>query len=222
MHCYQGESREDAEEAGVSATRLMVLGVVRMQGRTHGYQVRRELLSWNADKWGNIKPGSIYHALKKMAAQGLLREVDPETGTGPDRTTYELTGDGDREFLDLLTASLAESRDDTQGGADFQAAVAFLPCLQRAMAVSLLGHRRTRLEGQRAAIADATERSTEWGQPAHIGSLYRMWAGQLDASIEWTSDEIRRLESGELVMADDEEASFGAPPAKTAGSDAKR
>ena len=47
----------------MSATRLLVLGVVRMFGRAHGYQVRRELLTWSADEWANVQPGSIYHAL---------------------------------------------------------------------------------------------------------------------------------------------------------------
>jgi DNA-binding PadR family transcriptional regulator len=56
----------------LSATRLLVLGVVRMYGRAHGYQVRRELLTWSADKWANVQPGSIYHALKKMTAEDLL------------------------------------------------------------------------------------------------------------------------------------------------------
>ncbi len=59
-----------------SATRLLVLGVVRKHGKAHGYQVRRELLTWSADKWANVAPGSIYHALKQMAKEGLLERVD--------------------------------------------------------------------------------------------------------------------------------------------------
>ncbi|OLT29722.1 hypothetical protein BJF83_10045 [Nocardiopsis sp. CNR-923] len=35
----------------MSATRLLVLGVVRMHGRAHGYRVGRELMSWGADAW---------------------------------------------------------------------------------------------------------------------------------------------------------------------------
>jgi hypothetical protein len=66
---------------------LLVLGVVRMYGRAHGYQVRRELLGWSADKWANVQPGSIYHALKKMTAKEQLEQVDVEPGEGgPDRT----------------------------------------------------------------------------------------------------------------------------------------
>ena len=82
----------------MSATRLLVLGVVRMHGSAHGYQVRRELLTWSADKWANVAPGSIYHALKKMTAEDLLEQVEVEPGdAGPDRVAYRLTEDGERD-----------------------------------------------------------------------------------------------------------------------------
>jgi DNA-binding PadR family transcriptional regulator len=31
----------------------------------HGYDVRRMLLSWRADQWASVNPGSIYHALRR-------------------------------------------------------------------------------------------------------------------------------------------------------------
>ncbi|WP_170166607.1 PadR family transcriptional regulator [Lentzea atacamensis] len=56
----------------MSATRMLVLGVVKLVGEAHGYVVRRELKSWSADSWANVQPGSIYHALKSLAKDGLL------------------------------------------------------------------------------------------------------------------------------------------------------
>ena len=53
---------------------MMILGMVRILQPVHGYDVRRELLSWNADKWANVQPGSVYHALKKLTDEGALRE----------------------------------------------------------------------------------------------------------------------------------------------------
>src|ERR1044072_5074802 len=97
----------------VSATGLLVLGVVRMYGRAHGYQVRRELLTWSADKWANVAPGAVYHALQRRAKETLLEEVHEaetavdETGEarGPDRTAYQRTPDGETEFQLLLAKS---------------------------------------------------------------------------------------------------------------------
>ena len=90
----------------MSSTRLLILGVVRWFQPVHGYDVRRELLSWHADEWANVQPGSIYHALKKLAEEGLLREVATEqVGGRPARTTYEITPKGEDEFQDLLNRS---------------------------------------------------------------------------------------------------------------------
>ena len=58
-------------------TPLLLLGVVGILGPVNGYQIRRELLSWQVDKWANVNPGSIYHALGKLSDSGDLtrREV---------------------------------------------------------------------------------------------------------------------------------------------------
>jgi DNA-binding PadR family transcriptional regulator len=48
----------------MSTTRLLVLGVMRLFQPVHGYDVRPELLSWGADQWANVAPGSVYGAIK--------------------------------------------------------------------------------------------------------------------------------------------------------------
>jgi hypothetical protein len=87
----------------MSATRLLVLGAVRIFQPIHGYDLRRELMSWHADEWANISFGSIYFALKKMTADGLLEEVDTgRSGGRPEKTRYRLTAAGETEFQSLL------------------------------------------------------------------------------------------------------------------------
>src|SRR5215813_10873674 len=87
----------------VTTTRMMILGLVSWMQPVHGYDVRRELLSWSADKWANVQPGSIYHALRKLSEEGLLREVSTEqVGARPARTTYEITEKGSAEFQSQL------------------------------------------------------------------------------------------------------------------------
>ncbi|GAA4671385.1 MULTISPECIES: PadR family transcriptional regulator [Amycolatopsis] len=199
----------------MSATRLLVLGVVRMHGSAHGYQVRRELLTWSADKWANVQPGSIYHALKKMTAEKLLEQVETESGTGPDRTAYRLTEDGETEFQLLLAKYLSQSGepDSSQDAYRLGAALTFLPALPRARAISLLRQRATQMEAQRATVAGVLEHGTDWGQPAHVSELYRLWGAQVGVTVEWARDLIARLEAGEYVMADDPGQSFGQRPA---------
>lgn len=38
-------------------TRILVLGVVRIFGPANGYQLRRELLSWEVERWAHLNPG---------------------------------------------------------------------------------------------------------------------------------------------------------------------
>lgn len=197
----------------MSATRLLVLGVVRMYGGAHGYQVRRELLTWSADKWANVAPGSIYHALKKMAAEHLLEETTTDAeAQGPDRTAYRLTSDGETEFQSLLAKYLAESDDSAQGNHRLSAAITFLPTLPRDRALSLLRHRLTQLSGQRATTRDLLANSADWGQPKHVEQLYRLWVHVMDAQDEWLRALIKDVESGRYTMAG-EEGAFGGPPA---------
>ncbi|WP_410596676.1 PadR family transcriptional regulator [Amycolatopsis sp. lyj-23] len=197
----------------MSTTRLLVLGVVRMYGRAHGYQVRRELLSWSADKWANVQPGSIYHALKKMSAEDLLEQVDVEPGAGPDRVAYRLTEDGEQEYQVLLSKALS---DPSLNHPDLSAGISLMTSFPRARVINLLRHRLVHLEAeQRQArmMLEEVKASMELGTPEHVGELYRLWGGITDASLNWLQGLIARLEAGEYVMADEREDAFGTPPA---------
>jgi DNA-binding PadR family transcriptional regulator len=189
----------------VSATRLLVLGVVRQYGKAHGYQVRRELLTWSADKWANVQPGSIYHALKQMTKEGLLEQVETEPGAaGPERTGYQLTSEGELQFQILLARTLADADQDMVAQHNFAAAFTFLTALPRKRAISLLRHRITQLTGQHANLEDLLREGTDWGHPAHINEMYRLWLACTEATIGWTEDLVKRLEAGEYEMADDD------------------
>ncbi|HEX6352223.1 PadR family transcriptional regulator [Actinophytocola sp.] len=196
----------------MSATRLLVLGVVRMHGSAHGYQVRRELLTWSADKWANVAPGSIYHALRKMETEQLLEVASTEAHPGgPDRTAYRLTEDGETEFQLLLARYLSESDDSAQGAYRLAAAVTFLTALPRTRAVNLLRHRLTELAGQHANAQNLLDTSDDWGQPEHVHELYRLWLTSVAAQEEWLRELVTRLETGKYTMADDDGDAFGAP-----------
>src|SRR3954469_5051109 len=108
---------------------MMILGLVQWMQPVHGYDVRRELLSLSADKWANVQPGSIYHALRKLTEEELLREVATEqVGGRPGRPTSEITEKGAAEFQSLLRSNwwnVATPPDP------FMAAFSFLPALPR-------------------------------------------------------------------------------------------
>ncbi|KAA9157110.1 PadR family transcriptional regulator [Amycolatopsis acidicola] len=195
----------------MSATRLLVLGVVRMHGKAHGYQVRRDLLTWSADKWANVQPGSIYHALKKMTAEQLLEQVDTEQGAGPDRVAYQLTADGETEFRRLLGQALA---DPDPNGHERSAAIVLMPALPRDRVIGLLKQQLVKLEADERTAELLTEEGKDTEEPEHVRELFRLWQVHAGASVRWLRDLISRLEAGEYRMADDAGQSFGKPPTR--------
>ena len=181
----------------VSTTRMLILGVVRVYQPIHGYDVRRELLRWHADDWANIAPGSVYHALKKLAEEELLREVSTEQlGGRPARTRYEITAKGETEFQDLLRRYWWEYREPSD---PFHSAYVFLPVLPQAEGVAALRNRARMLR----LVADGTElraSATHADEPAHVLELFRLEVDRARLEASWCERVAERLEAGELRM----------------------
>ncbi|MCJ0873994.1 PadR family transcriptional regulator [Streptomyces sp. AP-93] len=206
----------------MSAIRLLVLGAVRMHGRAHGYQVRNDLEFWGAHEWSNAKPGSIYHALKQMAKQGLLlaHEVAPSAVGGPPRVEYEITDQGTAEYLTLLRQALT-SYDQKMDM--LSAGIGFIVDLPRAEAVALLKERISGLEQWRAGVTAYYTPEEGPEQLGHIGEIMNMWVHSADSEAAWTRSLIGRIEGGAYtfagegepfvgVLADDEPNPFATGP----------
>ncbi|OOC54789.1 MULTISPECIES: PadR family transcriptional regulator [Nocardiopsis] len=184
----------------MSAIRLLVLGAVRLHGRAHGYQVRGDLELWGAHEWSSAKPGSIYHALKQMAGQGLLHahEVAPSTAGGPPRTEYEVTEAGTREYFALLRAAVSSYGERLDV---LSAGLGFIVDLSREEAVELLGRRVEGLEEWRRGVVGYYTPEEGPGQMGHIGEIMDMWVHSAEADAEWTRALIRRIEGGAYSFA---------------------
>ncbi|WP_323373684.1 PadR family transcriptional regulator [Plantactinospora alkalitolerans] len=168
----------------MSATRMMILGLVRWMQPVHGYDVRRELLSWSADKWANVQPGSIYHALRKLAEEGQLREVATEqVGARPARITYEITPKGEDEFQNLLRGlwwNLGEVVDP------FLAAFSFLPALPRDEASAALRNRARLLRSGNDSLRAAMESGwMKQGKPTHVAWMWQLSIARAEGEIAW-------------------------------------
>ncbi|MEU8628734.1 PadR family transcriptional regulator [Streptomyces sp. NPDC048669] len=192
----------------MSAIRLLVLCAVRQHGRAHGYQIRNDLEYWGAQEWSSAKPGSIYHALKQMAKQGVLlaHEVAPSTAGGPPRTEYEITEQGDEEYFMLLRAALTSYDQKLDV---LSAGLGGIVDLERSEAVSLLKERVAGLATWRASV---TEYYTPEAGPesiGHIGEIMNMWVHSADAGADWTRGLIARIEGGAYTFAGEGEPFVG-------------
>lgn len=95
----------------MSSTRLFVLGELARRGPMHGHQIRRAAQLDHLDVWTDVKPGSLYGALQRMTAEGLVRPVRTEQEGGrPQRTVFEITTEGRHELEIHRAAALRDAR----------------------------------------------------------------------------------------------------------------
>ncbi|WP_030177332.1 PadR family transcriptional regulator [Streptomyces sp. NRRL S-813] len=192
----------------MSAIRLLVLGAVRQHGRAHGYQVRNDLEYWGAHEWSNAKPGSIYHALKQMAKQGLLlaHEIAPSTAGGPPRVEYEITETGAEEYFTLLREYLTayDQRPDV-----LTAALGFMVDLERAEVLELLEERVRGIEEWRRSVTEYYTPEGGPGQLGHIGEIMNFWVHSADSGARWTRGLIDRIRDGAYTFAGEGEPFVG-------------
>jgi len=191
----------------MSATRLLVLGVVRFAQPVHGYDVRRELVSWRLDEFTNSRPGSVYSALKTLEKDGLIavNGVEQEQGR-PERTEYVLTPEGESEFQILLRSSWWRVQRGTE---PLIPALCMMLGMPREELVAAVGSRISQLAGQvdelrffRAAIADgATGANGE--VPEHVREILDFAAARTKAEIEWSRGFLKRLREGAYVFEDE-------------------
>ena len=184
--------------SSASTTRLLVLGVVRILQPVHGYDARRELLSWRADEWANVAPGSVYNQLKTLVADGLLQVVATESQAGrPARTVYRVTADGDSEFTRLLRESwwtLGSSP------ASILAATCFLPHLSRTELITALEHRLALLDAARSGMQFAVDELPSPSTPGHVAEVLRLSAAHTAGEREWAERLIERLQAGHYLL----------------------
>jgi DNA-binding PadR family transcriptional regulator len=184
----------------MSTTRLLLLGVVRIFQPAYGYQLRRELLTWNVQEWANINPGSIYTGLRTLAKHGLLLELEEGAGNKPGRTSYKLTVDGEAEYFTLLRKSLWNV--DGFRPDQMQAALSFLWSLRRDEVLAALESRIVQLE-QLAKAEPFAERQIEEdpGTPNHVVEMFRITTARDRGELEWTRSFHDRVANGAYSFA---------------------
>lgn len=186
----------------VPTTRLLVLAVVRMMQPVHGYDVRRELLSWRADDWANVKPGSVYGALKTLQRDGFIAvEGVGQDGARPERTTYRLTSDGAKEFAELMRYALYTTE---QPKLPYYATVALFPYVPREDVIAALKSRILKFESDLVFLDRDIERILAGSgdpmeiEPFQVADAMALAAAHVRADLEWSRKTLGRIESGQL------------------------
>lgn len=88
-------------------TRLLVLGMLDVQPLS-GYDIQQMLRISDAERWGGVLVGSIYHALKKLESEGHIGVKSIEQTGHRQKAVYCITGKG-KEYMKELTLESLQS-----------------------------------------------------------------------------------------------------------------
>ena len=180
----------------MSSIRLLILGVLLHKQPIHGYDIRRELEQWGADKWATIGYGSIYSALSKMAEEDLVQAINADPGEGhASRTEYVITERGKTEFERLLRQFWWELKPTID---PFQIALTFMDKLSSTELQDALHHRAAQLCASRATLQQITPSSNHQGQPRHIAEGMRLVQAHIETELRWIEEILHKIEQGEL------------------------
>jgi DNA-binding PadR family transcriptional regulator len=158
-------------------------------GPVNGYQVRRELVSWRLEDTANVKPGSIYSAIRTLAKDGL---IDGEPN-------YVITAEGEKEFQILLRESWWTVRSPSE---PLIPALTLFPFMDRDELVRALGARVSALKAeleamafQRGQIKDGAT-GADGEIPEHVREIVDFLGARRKAELEWTIKLQKRIKAG--------------------------
>jgi DNA-binding PadR family transcriptional regulator len=133
---------------------LTVLCLLR-ERQMHPYEMQRLIRERKNDQFLDLKRGSLYHSIEKLQQAGFIRSVETgREGKRPERTVYQLTGEGEQELITWLRELIGKPAHEPSA---FFAAVSFLIHLTSDDALRCLQERVTILEAEIGGL-DATLR----------------------------------------------------------------
>jgi DNA-binding PadR family transcriptional regulator len=169
---------------------LFILGRLAKDGPMHGHQIRRAAQVDHTELWTDVKPGSLYGALHRMAADGVVEVVRTEQeGNMPPRTVYAITAEGREELAEHRDAALREIRLQPD---PVDLALQYLQDLSAAEVRTAMTARRdeiaNKLQSWRALHAEALPHLTGLEPITFEHTLFR-----LEAELAWHTRFLDRL-----------------------------
>lgn len=194
------------------STRLLILGVVARFGPANGYQLRRELRSWEVERWARLKPGSVYSMLSGLDRAGLVRRDDivPD-GTDRSVAVYSITEAGRDEFRRMLREAIS----DVPESGDLlplRAALSFAPALTRSEFLAAVDARLSATVARREEFVASKSALVDDGRvPPHIGMAFELEIALLDTQLVWLAGVLESVREGAPGFADEPDEEWTPP-----------
>jgi DNA-binding PadR family transcriptional regulator len=173
---------------------LTVLCLLR-ERPMHPYEMQRLIRERHNDEFLDLKRGSLYHAVERLAKAGFVEEIGASReGRRPERTTYRLTESGETEVLDWLRDLLARP---VQEPSSFVAAMSFVGHVTPEEAADQLTIRAGQLQCGIVAIGAVLENLTpQIGRVPLLEAEYALAIKK--AELAWVRALVDELRSGKL------------------------
>jgi DNA-binding PadR family transcriptional regulator len=162
----------------------------------HPYEMTQLMRERRVDYRVKLRPGSLYHTVERLEAQGFIEVVDTQRqGRRPERTVYGLTEHGRDTFFEQVRTMLATP---AQEYLQYTVALSAANELDQADAIEQL---RMRVVNLRAALA-ADEVLVQHVRGKQLPLMY--WIdvsyvqNQRQSELDWTERLIDDLESGRI------------------------
>lgn len=167
------------------------------EGPRHPYEIHQEMVRRREDTLVKLRPGTLYHAINRLAADGFLQEhgTDRE-GNRPERTSYAITEEGVRAATDALREMLRRAAEEYP---EFALAVAECSILEPDEVVDLLSTRAGQLRGRLAELEAAEEAVRAKDLPEILWIEVHWLRATITADLEWTERTVGRIRSGDLA-----------------------
>lgn len=193
------------------STDVLTLGILGMLAEQplHGYQIRKRL-GTDFGPFRALSFGSLYPALKRMVADGLIETVGEDsaehvgaTASRRSRIAYGLTDAGRARFEEELASAGAHAYDDDS----FDLRFALFGKTDEATRLRILEGRRLRLS-ERLEELTATHRRQRERFDAYTAELQRHGLERVEREVEWL-DQLIENERSANRGDDDTSASAG-------------
>lgn len=184
-----------SEPAVLTPLQFAALAIYAEQPR-HPYEVFQEMLKRREDRLVKVRPGTLYHAVNRLAELGLLEAAGiGREGNRPERTTYAITEAGREAVAAHVAQAVARRAEEFP---EFPLALAELHNLEPSAAADLLARRAAALRSELDSL-DTAEPHLRGSDLPEVLWIEHTWLSTMARTdLAWTEALVRRLRSGDL------------------------
>jgi DNA-binding PadR family transcriptional regulator len=162
----------------------------------HPYEVAQTLRHRAKHESIKLNYGSLYNVVEGLEKRGFIRVTETvREGRRPERTIYEVTETGSREFIDWLSALITTP---VKEYLQFEAALSLLPALPPGEAAALLRERINELEHRLNFSKLTMDNMRKAGLPRLFGVENEYVEALMQAELDYVRNLVKEIEGGTL------------------------